>query len=141
MFSISANKRSWKAYFITLAIENDKANTACSNYMKVSEIGKDKIETINRMTNDKGDSLLLYFSNISKTIRVIHSPSSLGNNNLNPETLVVALDGFVLGRTDHVKFAFQARSSEDSTKIAWSPPMVFPFTIFPIKFQFSGGRL
>ena len=94
MFSISANKRSWKAYFITLAIENDKANTACSNYMKVSEIGKDKIETINRMTNDKGDSLLLYFSNISKTIRVIHSPSSLGNNNLNPETLVVALDGF-----------------------------------------------
>ena len=94
MFSISANKRSWKAYFTTLAIENDKANTACSNYMKVSEIGKDKIETINRMTNDKGDSLLLYFSNISKTIRVIHSPSSLGNNNLHPETLVVALDGF-----------------------------------------------
>ena len=90
----TANKRSWKAYFTTLANENVQANASCSNYMKASEIGKDKIETINRMTSDNGDSLLLYFSNISKSIRVIHSPSSLGNNNLNPDTMVVALDGF-----------------------------------------------
>jgi hypothetical protein len=37
---------------------------------------------------------LIYFSNISKSIQLLHSISDLGNNNINPESKLVALDGF-----------------------------------------------
>ena len=93
MIRNSNDKPIWRDYFTSLAKANLDANTSCSTYMSASSIGNSITDTINKMTSDNGDSLLLFSSTISNSLRVIHSPFSLGNSNLHPETLMVALDG------------------------------------------------
>ena len=84
----------WMNYFKTKS-----NNIACSNYSAelfrdVSTPNLDKNGVLSRLSRDKGDSILIYFSNISKSIQLLHSISDLGNNNINPEPKLVALDGF-----------------------------------------------
>ena len=84
----------WKDYFI-----NKGTSITCSNYSAelfedVSCPNLDKNSILSRLSSDKGDSILIYFSKISKSIHLLHSITDLGNNNIDPESKLVALDGF-----------------------------------------------
>ena len=84
----------WKDYFI-----NKSNKITCSNYSaelfkEVSIPSPDRNGILSRLSSDKGNSILIYFSKISKSIQLLHSVSDLGNNNIDPESKLVALDGF-----------------------------------------------
>ena len=85
---------SWKNYFTTKG-----NNITCSNYSAelfedASTPSIDKNSVLSRLSRDNGDSILIYFSKISKSIQLLHSITDLGNNNIDPDPKLVALDGF-----------------------------------------------
>ena len=84
----------WKNYFT-----NKSSTITCSNhsaelFKEVSTPNLDKNGVLSRLSRDNGDSILIYFSKISNSIQFLHSITDLGNNNINPEPKLVALDGF-----------------------------------------------
>lgn len=84
----------WKDYFINRSNAITCSNYSAGLYKEVSVPNADKNNVLSRLSSDKGDSILIYFSKISKSIQLLHSITDLGNNNIDPEPKLVALDGF-----------------------------------------------
>ena len=84
----------WKDYFITKSNTINCTNYSAELFKEVSSPNNDKNGILSRLSSDKGDSILIYFSKISKSIQLLHSITDLGNNNIDPQPKLVALDGF-----------------------------------------------
>ena len=84
----------WKDYFITKSNSITCSNYSAELFKEVSSPNLDRNGILSRLSSNKGDSILIYFSKISKSIQLLHSITDLGNNNIDPESKLVALDGF-----------------------------------------------
>ncbi len=83
----------WKDYFILhLDAIGDISPVP---YLDISSVKDDSNtdQIISKLTSDNGDSVMIYFSKISKSFQILHNVTNLGNSNSYPESLVVALNG------------------------------------------------
>ena len=85
---------SWLDYYTIFSKDNVKANANSEDFMDISLPKANPADIINDISNDKGDSVLLFFSKDLNEFHTLHSISNLGSTNLRREPLLVALDGF-----------------------------------------------
>ena len=83
----------WKDYFVTKSNTLTCTNESAEMFKQAAMPTRSLNETIGRITADRGNSILIYFSKISNSIQILHSITNLGNNNLNPLQKVIALNG------------------------------------------------
>ena len=88
---------SWKEFFVELGKSSTLINEIALLLMSISSPIVDDnnevqlIETVSRLSCDKGDSILLAYSKSSESTVLYHNVCDLGNTNLIPDTKLVTM--------------------------------------------------
>ena len=90
----SSEITSWSSYYTAFSNENVAANANSESFMEISLPKANTLDIVKEISNDNGDSILLFFSKDLEKFHLLHSISDLGSTNLRREPLLVALDGF-----------------------------------------------
>ena len=97
MTSITSNQQdkasSWAEYFTEFSLSNNDINEHTKTFLEFSIPSADQNAKLQNITNDKGDSILLYYSRPTKKIQLFHNLSNIGSTTWNPDPVIVALDG------------------------------------------------
>lgn len=95
---------SWAAYFAKLNSDNLDMNQLALNVLSVStEVPNQAfLTTIDSLSKDKGDSILMYYCSITKTMKIIHCVENIGNTSWFNAPLIVAQDGFAKSKSTPV---------------------------------------
>jgi hypothetical protein len=93
----------WKDYFIGKGNKITNSNDSAELFKEVSIPSTDRNGILSRLSSDNGNSILIYFSKISKSIELLHSITDLGSNNIVPESKLVALIGLKTNKATPVQ--------------------------------------
>ena len=83
---------------------NPKINSVSEELLKLSLSipSEDKNKLISSISKDRGDSIVLFYCSVTKTLKLIHSIKDVGKTSWFPHSLLVALDGFSKQRQNPV---------------------------------------
>ena len=99
----------WKEYFTHLGEKSIISNEIATLFMSISvPVGGGLTEATNRLSCDKGDSVLLFYSKKGNAMTLSHSICDLGNSNISPEANLVTLNG--LASKDAISMSFDIDS-------------------------------
>ena len=90
----SIETTSWLEYYTAFSKNNIKTNANSEAFMDISLPKVHEADILKDISNDNGDSILLFFSKDLNEFHTLHSIEDLGSTNLNRKPLLVALDGF-----------------------------------------------
>ena len=85
------NHSSWDEHFIFQG--NTNRDVSPTPFLEVSKPVENEEAFLSKLTSNNGDSILIYFSKISKSIHVLYNVCNIGNSNSHPSPLLVALSG------------------------------------------------
>jgi hypothetical protein len=85
--------QSWADYFICFNSENEQVTEHTNIILDASSPSDDQISKISSITSNKGDSIMMYYSSVSKSIQFLHNITNIGSTNWIRHPIIVALDG------------------------------------------------
>ena len=112
MTTISSS--SWKEYLKNFSSSNKAFNEHIENYLKISIPSADRVSKIQNLSSDKGDSIIMYYSPVSKSMQFLHSVADIGSTNWHKDPILVALDGFKVAKANPVIFDMDSLFEEIS---------------------------
>jgi hypothetical protein len=83
----------WSDYFSSFNEENLEINQHIDSLLEISTPSDERNLKIQKLTSDRGDSILMYYSSVSRSIQFIHSVMDIGSTNWSRDPLLVALNG------------------------------------------------
>ena len=89
----STEPLTWADHFIKFNEKNTKINKHTELILDISSPSEDRFSKIKSLTGDQGDSILLYYSSVSKSIQFIHNITDIGSKNWSRDPILVALNG------------------------------------------------
>ena len=107
---------SWKAYFSSKSEKLTCTNESADMFRQASIPNRNRNETIGRLSADRGDSILIYFSKISNSIQILHSITDLGNTNLHPLPKLIALNGIGNAHATPVQIDLESLTTDISIR-------------------------
>jgi hypothetical protein len=84
----------WADYFIAFNDANVGINKHAESMLQISSSTIDRISKIQNLTGDGGDSILMYYSSVSKSIQFLHNITDIGSKSWSKDPILVALNGF-----------------------------------------------
>ena len=106
----------WKTYYTSKSNKFICNNESAELFKQTAMPNRNTNETIGRLSADRGDSILIYFSKISNSIQILHSIIDLGNNNLHPLPKVIALNGTGENQASPVQIDLESLSTDISIR-------------------------
>ena len=107
---------SWKVYYTSKSNKLICNNESANMFKQAAMPNRNINETIGRLSADRGESILIYFSKISNSIQILHSITDLGNNNIHPLPKVIALNGTGETQATPVQIDLDSISNDISTR-------------------------
>ena len=94
MTTITLDKpHTWADYFIRFNEANNMVKKHTELILDTSSLSDDRFSKIKNITGDHGDSILLYYSSVSKSIQFLHNITDIGSKNWSRDPILVALNG------------------------------------------------
>ena len=83
----------WTDHFTQFNEDIIAVNEHTNLILEISSVSNDKISKIKNLTSDKGDSILMYYSTVSKSIEFLHNLTDIGSTNWSKEPVLIAMNG------------------------------------------------
>lgn len=101
---LTTKQETWQKYFSEVGENNKSVNEHIKSFTDISKPSNDRNSKINQLSRDNGESILLFYCKVSKSIKVVHSISDVGSSTWSPDPTIVALDGFKRNNSTQILF-------------------------------------
>ena len=105
----------WEDYLSKFNEDNLEINAHTQLLLDISTPSEDHISKIQNLVSNRGDSILMYYSSVSKSIQFLHNVTDIGSKNWSRDPILVALNG--LTRSTAIPVIIEIDSLFEATTI------------------------